>query len=154
MEPEETLESPGKYLKARRESKRLSLKRVADATNIREGILNAIEEDKYGDLPPLYVKSFLRSYARYLVLDPDEVIRLHQKIMGNTIASKRKAPGRQLAPRKKRVNVRQIVIVISALLLAAILAYAFLRLLPRVFSSLWAEESSFSSIFSIGPEIG
>ena len=152
MEPEETVESPGKYLKARRESKKLSLKKVADATNIREGILKAIEEDKYGDLPPLYVKSFLRSYARYLVLDPDEVIRLHQKIVGNTIASKRKVPRRQLAPRKRRVNFRLMVIVISALLLAAILAYASLKLLPRVFSSLWAEESNFSSVFS--PEMG
>ena len=97
------MESPGKYLQARRESKRLSLKRVADATNIRESILRAIEEDKYGDLPSLYVKSFLKSYARYLGLDPDQVMLLHQKFVRNTIASRRKIPKRHTVSRKRSI---------------------------------------------------
>jgi len=54
----ETIESPGKYLKAKRESKRISLRQVASATRIREAVLRAIEEDQYEDLPHLYIKSF------------------------------------------------------------------------------------------------
>jgi hypothetical protein len=41
----EATESPGKYLKAKRESQRISLREVADATRIREAVLRAIEED-------------------------------------------------------------------------------------------------------------
>ncbi|MGA2468773.1 MAG: helix-turn-helix domain-containing protein, partial [Thermodesulfobacteriota bacterium] len=79
MEPAEEVESPGKYLKAKRESQRISLRQVADATRIREAVLRAIEEDRYEDLPHIYVKSFLSAYAKRLGLDPTDVIMLHQK---------------------------------------------------------------------------
>lgn len=79
MEPAEVIESPGKYLKTKRESRRLSLKEVAHETRIREAILKAIEEDSYEDMPRLYIRGFLSAYARCLGLDPNEVILLHQK---------------------------------------------------------------------------
>ena len=84
MEPAEAIESPGKYLKARRESQKLSLNQVAKETRIREAILRAIEEDKYEDLPQLYIKSFLSAYAVCLGLDLNEVIQLHQKYLKNS----------------------------------------------------------------------
>lgn len=52
MESAEATGSPGKYLKAERESRNLPLKKVADLTRIREVILKAIEEDRYEDLAP------------------------------------------------------------------------------------------------------
>ena len=45
-QPPETIESPVKYLKAKRESQRISLREVANATRIREAVLRAIEEDR------------------------------------------------------------------------------------------------------------
>ena len=50
MEPVETIESPGKYLKLKRESRRIRLGEVAHETRIRESILRAIEEDSYEDM--------------------------------------------------------------------------------------------------------
>jgi cytoskeletal protein RodZ len=145
MEPAEAKESPGKYLKTRRESQKLSLKEVAHATRIREVILRAIEEDKYEDLPRLYVKSFLSAYAGCLGLDPNEVILLYQKYVGNLLPSKEKVPKYRPVSSKRKVNVRLLLILISALLLAALLVYASIKLLPRVFASLWTEESRSSS---------
>ena len=58
MESVEAFESPGKYLKAIRESRGLSLDKVANATRIREPVLMALEEDTYGNLPPYLRKEF------------------------------------------------------------------------------------------------
>src|SRR4030065_2332877 len=117
----ETIESPGKYLKAKRESQRISLREVADATRISESVLRAIEEDRYGDLPHIYVKSFLSAYAKHLGLDPTDVIMLHQKYAEKLSFSKSQALKHPSASRRKRVNVRLLVISISVALLIALI---------------------------------
>jgi len=54
------MESPGKYLKAERELRNLSLEEVSKSTKIKEDFLKAIEEDRYEFLPPVvYVKGLL-----------------------------------------------------------------------------------------------
>ena len=125
----ETIESPGKYLKAKRESKRISLRQVASATRIREAVLRAIEEDQYEDLPYLYIKSFLRAYAKFLGLDPTDVIMLHQKFAAKLSFPKSQVSKHPPASRRKRVNVRLLVISISVGLLIALIAYASFKLL-------------------------
>ena len=125
----ETIESPGKYLRTKRESRRISLRVVADATRIREAVLRAIEEDRYGDLPHIYVKSFLGAYANYLGLDPADVIMLSQKYMGTFPSSKSQVSKDSSAFRRKGVNVRLLVISISVALLIAIIVYASFKLL-------------------------
>ena len=128
-QPPETIESPGKYLKAKRESQRISLREVANATRIREAVLRAIEEDKYEDLPQIYVKSFLTAYAKHLGLDPTDVIMLHQKFAEKLSFSKSQVSKHPSASRRKRVNVRLLVISISVGLLIALIAYASFKLL-------------------------
>ncbi len=149
MEPTETIESPGKYLKTKRESQRLSLAQVAYATRVREAILKTLEEDKYGDLPHLYVKSFLSAYAGCLGLDPNEVILLHEKYVKNLAPSKGQVTKHRPISGKRRVNVRLLVIVVFALILSALLVFASFKLLPRVMSSLRTEESKPSSSSSV-----
>ncbi len=149
MEPAEAIESPGKYLKTRRESQKLSLNQVAKETRIREAILRAIEEDKYEDLPQLYIKSFMSAYAVCLGLDPNEVIQLHQKYLKSLPPSKGKVIRHRPVSTKRRVNVMLLVIFVSVLILIALLVYASFRLLPLVFPSLRAEESGPCSSFSV-----
>ncbi len=72
MDEGETL---GKYLRQQRESKKISLREVAKGTKVREHILEAIEKDQPHLLPPAtYVKGFLLSYAKYLGLDPEDIL--------------------------------------------------------------------------------
>jgi hypothetical protein len=68
-------ESLGKYLWRERETRKISLKEVSKKIKIREQILKAVEEDRLDLLPSsTYVKGFLSAYARYLGVDPNEVI--------------------------------------------------------------------------------
>jgi len=128
MESAEAFESPGKYLKAIRESQKLSLKEVADATGIREPVLRALEEDRYGNLPPFYVKSFLRAYAGCLGLDPHEVITVHQRCAEKLSFPKDQVLQHPPTIRRKRSNVRLWVISISVVLLIALIAYVSIEL--------------------------
>jgi transcriptional regulator with XRE-family HTH domain len=72
-------ESLGKYLKRERENRKLSLKEVSKQIKVREPFLRAVEEDRRDLLPSVtYVKGFLSAYAKYLGLDPNEVILRHE----------------------------------------------------------------------------
>jgi cytoskeletal protein RodZ len=75
-------ETLGKYLKNQRESKKISLREVAKNTRVREHVLRAIEEDQYHLLPPAtYVKGFLLAYAKYLKLDPNDVLLRYENVL-------------------------------------------------------------------------
>jgi len=98
------MDSIGRYSKAERESKNLSLREVSESTRIKERLLEAIEEDRYELLSsPVYVKGFLDAYARYLGLDPNEVVLQYQKTQGDKILPK----GPELKQRMASSNRRQ-----------------------------------------------
>lgn len=68
-------ESLGKYLKGERENRKITLREVSKQIKVRELFLRAVEEDRHDLLPSVtYVKGFLSAYAKYLGLDPNEVI--------------------------------------------------------------------------------
>lgn len=70
----------GDLLRRTREEKGLLLEQVEQETRIRVQFLEALEEEDYDRLPaPVYVKGFLRNYAAYLGLDPQEVLSLCQE---------------------------------------------------------------------------
>jgi len=69
----------GQLLREAREQKGVSLEQVEEATRIRQKFLQALEEGNYGALPAeAYVTGFLRTYAMYLELDPEELIALYE----------------------------------------------------------------------------
>jgi hypothetical protein len=69
------MESPGKILKKEREVRNIPLEKICSFTKIKEHHLKAIEEEKYELLPhPLYVKGYLKSYAKYLTLDEKDIL--------------------------------------------------------------------------------
>jgi len=75
-------ESLGHYLKKEREKKNISLRDVSRNTRVREHLLEAMEADRYDLLPsPTFVKGFLQSYAKYVGLDPNEVVLRFQNVM-------------------------------------------------------------------------
>src|SRR5436305_13062706 len=65
----------GTWLRRQRELREISLRDVADRTKISLRYLEAMEEDRFDLLPaPVFAKGFLREYARYVGLSPDEVV--------------------------------------------------------------------------------
>jgi len=66
--------TPGQALAAKREERGLSIEQVAAATRIGADHLRALEADDSGRIAaPVYVRGYLRTYATYLGLDPDEL---------------------------------------------------------------------------------
>ena len=81
-EPQEKViisNSVGSLLRASRMKLELDLRDVAETLNIRFIYLEAIEDGRYEDLPgAVYVVGFIRSYADYLGLDSEEVVRSYK----------------------------------------------------------------------------
>jgi cytoskeletal protein RodZ len=67
----------GELLRGAREARGISLEQAEAATRVRRQYLEALEAEDFGRLPgEVYVRGFLRNYARFLGLDPEEVLAL------------------------------------------------------------------------------
>jgi cytoskeleton protein RodZ len=78
----------GELLKEARQNKGVSLEEVEEELRIRSQYLQALEEEDFSIMPPrVYVKGFLRNYAIYLGLDPEEVRALY---IGESVEKGRK----------------------------------------------------------------
>ena len=65
------LSTIGEALRSAREAQGRSLHDAAAATRIRSSYLEALEEERFGELGGnVYAKGFLRSYANFLGIDP------------------------------------------------------------------------------------
>jgi cytoskeletal protein RodZ len=70
------MSSLGSYLKSAREARGLDLRDAAQQTRISIGYLKAIEDEDFSKLPgAVFVKGFLKNYARFLQLPEDEVMQ-------------------------------------------------------------------------------
>ena len=75
-------ESVGRLLKRSREEKNLSLDEASRATKIKKEFLLAIEEEKFENLPgPVFARGFIRSYAEYLMLEPQPLLEKVNRII-------------------------------------------------------------------------
>jgi len=73
--------SLGQELKRERELRGISLREIADATRINLRFLQAIEEDRLDALPgAFFVRAILRSYAKSIGIDENQVLNKYQEI--------------------------------------------------------------------------
>ena len=90
------MDSVGTILKAAREEKKLLLSQVASDTNILISYIQAIEENRFQDLPgEAYCAGFIGSLARYYGLDSGNLVAMFKGIPVNeksAPAPRRKAP--------------------------------------------------------------
>ncbi len=74
------LKEMGESLKNERERQGLSLEDVVEKTKISRANIQNIESGHIEDLPhPVYVKGFVKNYASYLGLDPQEYSRIFEE---------------------------------------------------------------------------
>src|SRR5215213_11526608 len=72
----------GETLQLARERKGVDLYRAERDTKIRLRYLAALEDGDFDELPaPVYTKGFLRNYAIYVGLDPDEALQRYRDEM-------------------------------------------------------------------------
>ena len=90
----------GEALRQQREHMGVTMQQAAEDTRIREKFLQAIESGDYQSLPgSVYTKGFLRNYAQYLNLDPEEMLALYTGERGSADPARTFAPMRPLVKR-------------------------------------------------------
>ena len=86
------MQTIGEKLEEARKRKGISVREAAETTKIRGDYLQKFEANSFDlDLPPLYIRGFLRSYARYLDLDAGRFLAEYDSVM----ASEGRAPRRE-----------------------------------------------------------
>jgi cytoskeleton protein RodZ len=75
------MESVGQKLRDTREQHNFSLEQVARDTHISKQYLEALEKEQFSTIPgETYIIGFLRNYAEYLSLNPEEIVSLYRNI--------------------------------------------------------------------------
>ncbi|MBK1730217.1 RodZ domain-containing protein [Thiococcus pfennigii] len=70
---------PGHWLRQEREARGLTPERVAAELHLAPALLEALEQDRYAELPaPVFVTGYLRNYARLLGLDPEPLLQAYR----------------------------------------------------------------------------
>ena len=81
----EPMPALGEQFRAAREARGLSLSEVAEQIRIRSVYLGEIEVENWAAIgAPVYVRGFLRTYARFLGLDPEEAVAAFNKTAEGT----------------------------------------------------------------------
>jgi cytoskeletal protein RodZ len=115
----------GPSLREARIRRGIGLDRVESATRIRTRYLEAIEDDRWDELPAeAYAKGFLRTYASYLELDPQQYLAAFRESRREVEEPIAPIAERPFEPRRPRAPV----FLALALGLAAVLAVAAWRL--------------------------
>jgi cytoskeleton protein RodZ len=75
------MESLGQKLRETREQHNFSIEQVARDTHISKQYLEALEQEDFSMIPgETYIIGFLRNYAEYLSLNPEELVALYKNI--------------------------------------------------------------------------
>ncbi len=64
---------PGDLLRHEREKKGLTLARAAELSRVKLSVLSAIEHGETGDIPAVYLRGYIRNYAHFLGVDPNQL---------------------------------------------------------------------------------
>ena len=78
------MQTIGERLEEARKRKGLSIREAAEHTKIRGDYLQKFEANSFDlSLPPLYIRGFVRSYARYLDLDAERFLQDYDAVLAN-----------------------------------------------------------------------
>ena len=116
----DTTPGPGADLQAARESLKVTVREVADALNLPTRVIEALETDDYDRLPPsVFTRGYLRSYARLLELNPDELLARYPEVTEEVEQVSEERTGVHPVAQKSRQLV--VPILIGALIVLALL---------------------------------
>lgn len=111
-EGEILFETPGSKLKQAREAKGYDVDYVAGKLHLRIQVVELLEADDFENMPePVFIRGYLRAYAKLLEEDPEELITLFNDIYKPAVPAER-----TLWQSKKEINLAEKTIrIITAL---------------------------------------
>ena len=121
------MDSVGAILKSAREEKNLSLDQVSSDTHILPGYIQAIEENRFQDLPgEAYCAGFIGSLARYYGLDSGQLTAMFRGIPQD--AKTAPVPKQEvpviMTEKKNRVPLILIIVILLIMLVAVLFIFA------------------------------
>ncbi|HEY5257613.1 MAG TPA: RodZ domain-containing protein [Candidatus Baltobacteraceae bacterium] len=109
----------GERFRAAREARGLTLSEVAEQIRIRSVYLGAIEEENWSVIgAPVYIRGFLRTYARFLALDSEQAVAAFNELTAGAIVPVSTDPPQ--VPRRSPKGLQALIWVASAIAVALI----------------------------------
>ena len=116
----------GDILKESREQQKYSIDDISRLTKISPDFIRYLEEGSYHMLPDeVYIKGFIKSYARVLGLDVKQVIPFYRREQSNTV--KNKLPPQE--PKRFIVNITptKVITYVAALAVTGFVIFLFIQ---------------------------
>ncbi len=114
----------GERFRAAREARGIALSEAAEQIRIRSVYLAAIEEENWSAIGvPVYIRGFIRTYARFLKLDPEEAVATFNRTQPGPRAPEGADPDRVRPAPSRRSGVLIWVAAAVAVLLVAFVVY-------------------------------
>jgi len=117
-------ESPGRRLRVQRQSRGMTIERIATQLHLRHETIEALEQDRFEALPgAVFVTGYLRNYAKLIGLDPAPLIAAYQAQAGSPESDLgTTGPLRHSAPdsRSARILVRLVSLALIGALIGMI----------------------------------
>ncbi len=99
----------GEKLKLEREKRKITLEQISVSTKIGTRMLQALEEDKFNQLPGgIFNKGFVRAYSRFLGLDEDQTVADYLQASGDAPPVSTEIAPRENGARENAENVRRL----------------------------------------------
>jgi cytoskeleton protein RodZ len=103
------LPSFGEKLKQEREKRKMSLEQISATTKIGTRMLQALEEDKFNQLPGgIFNKGFVRAYSHCLGLDEDQTVAEYLEASGDAPPPRTEIPAREDEARENEEHLRRL----------------------------------------------
>ena len=134
-------ETIGEYLRRERELRQITLEEMVHGTKIALQRLKELENDRLEDMPAeIFVRGFIKSYAEFIGLNPDEVILRYEEELKALQEKEATETGSvyNCADMKPQSNVLGIIVTVVILFALAAAGYWFFL----------KSDISFSDIFS------
>jgi len=109
--------SVGEYLRERRDRRGISLEEIARVTRVGSSYLQALESDRFAELPaPVFTRGFIRAYCQALGEPPEEALARYDGREGAAPARPRPAPAAPAQTAESEPRSRSAVLVSFVLL--------------------------------------
>ncbi len=145
--------STGRRLAEARKQLNMTVEDVAENLFLSEDIINAIETRSYSSLPSVaYATGYVRAYAKYVNLDPNQLIRADPDLgllaIDNEVKSNLELTGPQVLDRGGSASWKWIGIAIKGAALLIVLSALFFGWTYRDDISAWWTEKVISDRFN------
>lgn len=96
---------PGELLKAARKSIGLSKADIARQLNLSQNLIGQLEANEYkDDIPDAFLRGYIRTYARLIDLDEEEIVALYSKLTGSSSVGNIFVPSNDAPPIKMQIG--------------------------------------------------